>query len=105
MPDRRSRYRAPGVGRSTVSTRTGQPAERARESSSRTKPRSLIMYSWNQGGVFTAAHTSSIEQMLTVDKQNGTPASAAARAALISHLLEIIPANATGPKITGSARD
>jgi hypothetical protein len=59
------------------------------------------MYSWNQKGAAVAARTSSSEQRPTVERQNGTPADSAARAACTSPRLRIRPASPTGASTTG----
>ncbi len=59
------------------------------------------MYSWNQKGLTVAARTSSTEQVPTVERVNGTPASWAARTACTSPRLAIRPAIPTGPRING----
>ena len=88
---------------STVNSSAPQLSSRARASSSRMKPRSRTMYSWNQNGAGLPVATSSSVQAETVDKVNGTPAAAAARAACTSPRRAFIPASPIGPSITGMA--
>src|SRR5215217_941763 len=47
---------------------------------SRTSPRSFQVYTWNHLGPSPTAATSSIERVLIVDSEYGTPARSAARA-------------------------
>ncbi len=98
---RRSLWRWPRICRSSVSTSAPQPAALARSISSPTKPRSRITYSWNQKGLLVAATTSSIEQMLIVDKVNGTPAASAACAARISPSACCMPHSPVGASASG----
>ena len=62
-----------------------------------------MTYSWNQNGDWMSAATSSMEQMLMVDKVNGTPAFLAARAARISPFACCMPVSPVGASATGMA--
>ena len=64
-------------------------------------PRSRMRYSWNQKLPFTAARTSSIEQIDIVLRVNGTPAACAARAASISPSRWKNPVSPVGASPTG----
>lgn len=65
--------------------------------------RSFITYSWNQNGFVVFAATSSIEQMLMVDRVNGTPKRSAAWAARISPSACCMPVRPVGDRATGIA--
>ena len=64
--------------------------------------RSRITYSWNQIGPFTAARTSSMLQIDTVDSQNAMPAFSAARAAWTSARRANMLGRLLGSVATGS---
>ena len=103
MPLRISLWRWPSTCRSSVSTSAEHLAARARSIRRSMKGRSFITYSWNQNGLLVWAATSSIEQMLMVDRVNGTPNASAARAARISPSACCMPVRPVGASATGIA--
>jgi len=96
-----SLWRWPITCKSSVSTSALQPAARVRSIMADMAERSRIMYSWNQKGAVVFCATSSMEQMLMVDRVNGMPNFSAARAALISPSALCMPVRPTGAMHTG----
>lgn len=67
------------------------------------KPRSRIMYSWNQNGADAALATSWRSHTDTVESVKGMPAFSAARTAWTSPRLTFMPAKPMGPSANGDA--
>src|SRR5450830_1036116 len=104
-PLRISLWRWPSTCKSRVSTSAEQRAALARSIRRLMNSRSFITYSWNQNGWLVLAAISSIEQMLMVDKVNGTPNFSAALAARISPSACCMPVSPVGASATGMLTD
>src|SRR5450830_1474405 len=100
-PLRKSLWRWPSTCKSSVNTSAPHLAALARSIRRLMNSRSFMTYSWNQNGFVVFAATSSIEQMLMVDRVNGTPNFSAAWAARISPSACCMPVRPVGDRATG----